>query len=182
MFGRNSVLQGWVMELTLMQQSVILTAIRGPDNVEKYHPMKYLLRWYRRCVLLSAMDGRVLDDPFEVNGGSFTGPSLGPMVDSIVGATFAVDPVWERGMDRLVDVYLRATDALPHHFMMHFMHAVEIVGYKHSDPRIRRWWNFTYCRLVNDLHLRPESEADMDERLGDSRDKWLKHADKATVE
>jgi len=44
-----------------MQQSVLLTAVRGPDGLPKYHSSKYLLRWYRRCILLSAMDGRVLE-------------------------------------------------------------------------------------------------------------------------
>lgn len=64
-----------------MQQTVLLTSIRGPDGVAKYHKVKYLLRWLRRCVLLSAMDGKVLGNPYDSNGGSFTGPSFdaGPM-------------------------------------------------------------------------------------------------------
>jgi hypothetical protein len=154
----------------MMQQTVLLTAIRGPDGLPKYGSVKMLLRWYRRCTLLSAMDGRVLPDPFENNGGSFTGPSLGVPIGA-----------WEVGMNTHVDAYLRELDAIPHHFQLHLMHAVEILGYKHPDGRVRAWWNGVYNRLVNDMHVHPESEQEMDDRLGDSRSGWLRRADHATV-
>jgi hypothetical protein len=195
----RSVLQDWVNELTMMQQSVLLTAVRGPDGLPKYHPSKYLLRWYRRCILLSAMDGRVLDDPFEVNGGSFTGPAIEvrgrtndgtPTVFSASaglrdGSMHMVTPndwrtSWQAAMDDWVAAYLRGLDEVPHHFQLHFMHGVEIVGYKHPDQDIGGWWKDVYERLVLDMHLRPESEADLDHRLGDNREQWLAHADEAT--
>lgn len=66
----NSVTQPWTHGLTFMQQTVLLTAVRGPDGSPKYGPTKMLLRWYRRCTLLSSLDGgRVLEDPFDRNGG-----------------------------------------------------------------------------------------------------------------
>ena len=37
-----SVTQFWVHELTFMQQSVLLTAIRGPDGLPKDHISKTL--------------------------------------------------------------------------------------------------------------------------------------------
>ena len=157
----------------MMQQSVLLAAIRGPDGSPKYGGgAKMLLRWFRRCVLLSAMDGRALTDPIESNGGSFTGPSL--------GADDSLDS-WEDRMQEHVNDYLRNVDALPHHYQMHFMHAAEIVGFKHPDSRIRFFWNRLYLRLVNDFHLHPETEAELDDRLGDTRSGWLKRADPATV-
>ncbi len=168
-----SVIQTWVNEISMMQQSVLLTAIRGPDGSPKYGPVKLLLRWFRRCVLLSAMDGRVLDNPYVTNGGSFTGPSL--------GESQCYEDEWEGGMDAVLSDYLRSLDAIPHHFQMHLMHAIEILGYKHPDECIRKWWNSVYIRLVNDMHLFPESEAQMDGRLGDSREGWLARADAATV-
>lgn len=176
----TSVLQPWVSTLPMMQQTVLLTAIRGPDGTPKYGPVKMLLRWYRRCVLLSAMDGRALPDPYETNGGSFTGPSL-TLSDYDPRAPGRWPP-WEPPMQELVSEYLRATDALPHHFQMHFMHAVEILGYKHPTERIRAFWSATYIRLARDLHLTPETEEAMNERLGDRRAGWLKHADAATVD
>lgn len=168
----KSVTQDWVQGLTLMQQTVLLTAIRGPDGMPKYGGVKMLLRWYRRCVLLSAMDGRVLDNPIDKNGGSFTGPSLQGEDD--------LDPWCDRMMVH-VNAYLRELDAIPHHYQMHFMHAVEIVGYKHPDAEISLWWRQLYLRLVNNLHLHPGTEAELDDRLGDTRAGWLKRADPATA-
>ena len=156
----------------MMQQTVLLTAVRGPDGIAKYAGIKMLLRWYRRCVLLSAMDGKVLDKPWTNNGGSFTGPS------------FPDEPLhgfWEAEMGRIVDTYLREVDAMPHHFHLHLMHAVEILGYKHPDERIRSWWLKVYNRLANDAHLHPETEVELDERLGDTREGWLRRADPATT-
>lgn len=170
------VQQDWVLALPLMQQTVLMTAVRGPDGIAKYGPVKLLLRWYRRCVLLSAMDRSVIDHPGAYGGGSFTGPSL----DGIQWLQ-NIEP-WEKGMHQLVDEYLQAVDALPHHFQMHFLHAAEIVGYKHSDMRIRAWWHRVYVRLVHDLHLWPETEDEMDRRLGDDREAWLDRADPATVD
>ncbi|ABM37587.1 hypothetical protein [Polaromonas naphthalenivorans] len=169
----TSVTQAWTHALPMMQQTVLLTAIRGPDGLPKYGAIKMLLRWYRRCLLLSAIDGRVLDNPIDPNGGSFTGPSL-------VGDD-EFDPWYER-MQVHVNGYLRDLDAIPHHFQMHFMHAVEIVGFKHPDPIIRHFWNAVYERLVHDMHVWPETVEQLDSRLGDSRSGWLKRADPATVE
>lgn len=164
------VTQDWTHELSMMQQTVLLTAIRGPDGLPKYGSIKMLLRWFRRCVVLSAMEGVVLSDPCSLNGGSFTGPSLDTAVDE-----------WESPMMEVVSSYLQSVDAIPHHFYLHFMHAVEILGFKHPTPRIRVFWNRVYLRLVRDMHLNPETESQLDERLGDSREGWLKHADAATI-
>lgn len=165
----STVLQPWLTELPMMQQTVLLTAVRGPDGLPKYHPTKFLLRWFRRCILLSAMDQRIIDNPADAGGGSFTGPSVDP------------GEPWDAAMDRRVDDYLQALDEVPHHFQLHFMHAAEIIGYKHPDLVIRSWWLLAYERLVHDMHLWPETEEQLDARLGDSRDGWLARADKATV-
>lgn len=166
--------QAWTHNLSMMQQTVLLTSLRGPDGFPKYGGgAKMLLRWFRRCVLLSALDGRVLENPYNSNGGSFTGPSLdGPD---------AFDHHWSERMEVHVNDYMRQSDALPHHYQMHFMHAVEILGYKHPDHEIRRFWNQLYIRLVHALHLWPETEEQLDERLGDSRSGWLKRSDPATT-
>lgn len=202
----STVLQPWVSGLTFMQQTVLLTAIRGPDGVPKYGPTKMLLRWFRRCILFSAMDHAVLTDPLCKGGGSFTGPS----VSLLILQSKAVDRAtargeygssdrwnlelpaaiadqqdedgWEPLMHDIVGEYLRELDAIPHHFQLHLLHAAEIVGYKHPDQRIRGWWAQTYDRLVHDMHLWPETEEQLDRRLGDNRDQWLERNDVATVD
>lgn len=169
----SSVLQEWVTQLPMMQQTVLLTAIRGPDGVTKYGSHKMLLRWFRRCILLSALDGKVLNNPYDSNGGSFTGPSIeGPVL-------FRTQ--WDGPMNNVVDGYIRDLDAIPHHFHMHLMHAAEIVGQKHPNEMIGCWWLNVYRRFANDMHLHPETKQELDELLGDTREGWLKRADPATT-
>ncbi len=176
----KSVVQDWVSELSFMQQTVLIELARGPDGLTKYHPSKYLLRWARRCFLYSAMESKkrgvsyVIPTPYDAGGGSFTGPSYDP--DPILD-----DGNWEGPMDDIVSEYIRGADELPHHWYRHFMHGVEIMGYKHPDERIRRWWYKVYHRLCRDLHLNPETEGQMDFRLGDSREDWIAAGDPATL-
>lgn len=170
----TAVVQPWVETLTYMQQTVLLTAVRGPDGSPKYGPTKMLLRWYRRCILRSSLEqGRTIATPYEFGGGSFMGPSYEP-------TAFLHD--WRPNLDGIVSQYLRELDALPHHFQLHFMHAVEIVGYKHPDVDVRSWWHGCYLRLVHDMHLWPETEKQLDRRLGDSREHWLERNDEATID
>ena len=162
------VTQPWMDHLTFMQQSVLITAIRGPDTIRKNHISKFVIRWLRRCTLICSFGNEILTlpyDPGERKGGSFTGPSL--HADVVEGRN-----TWQDGMDNLIKGYLSTVDELPHHFQLHFMHAAEILGYKHPLPEIRAWWHKTYLRLVNDAHLVPEPEDVMDRRLGDNENDW----------
>src|SRR5579871_5809993 len=132
------VLQPWVTTVSLMQQSVLLTAVRGPDGIGKYHPAKYTVRWYRRAVLLSSFAERPILNPWETDGGSFYGPAC---------SAPAPGEDWEKPLEDIVVSYMRSLDELPHHFQMHMLHAAEIVGYKHDDQRLRNWWEKFYQRL-----------------------------------
>ena len=152
----KSVLQPWVCDLTFMKQSVLMSAVRGPDTLHKRHSAKDLLRWYRRCIFYSAFEKKIFTSPFEQGGGSFTGPcNYTNMID-------------------VVENYMMSLDEVPHHFHMHLIHAVEILGYDHPNIIIREFWNMFYFRLVNDLHLRVEPKEDMNRRLGDNEEDWKK--------
>lgn len=180
------VTQEWTHALPMMQQTVLLVGLRGPDGTEKYSAVKMLTRWYRRCVVRSAMDGCVLENPYDSNGGSFTGPSIHKSDCAVpYPAPGQHQPEgsfdWAEPMNLVVDEYMKTQDSLPHHFQTHLMHSAEILGYKHPDSKIRKWWNSVYVRLVHSMHLHPETEAEMDMRLGDSRETWLLRADRATV-
>jgi len=154
---RRSVLQDWVHGLTFMQQSVLICAVRGPDGIRKDHPVKVLCRWLRRSFLISAFNRRPLLDPYELGGGSFTGPCRTEEV---------------RDLGHASELYFRSIDELPHHFQLHLMHAAEILGYKHPEPKVAGWWSEFYLQCANDAHLFPETEEQMDRRLGDFEEHW----------
>lgn len=168
------VTQPWTHEITLMQQAVLLECLRGPDGIEKYHPVKYLLRWYRRCVLLIAFplaDGRrILTNPTTQGGGSFTGPCMDVEVED-----------WEAAIGIWTDRYMERIDEMPLHFHTHFMHCAQVLGFRHPDKRIRYWWLFLYARFVSDMHLNAETEQQFASRLGDNEERWKATSDAATT-
>lgn len=166
--------QQWVCDIPIMQQSVLFAAIRAPDGLRKDHPVKVLMRWYRRCVLLSAFDKRALTNPFESGGGSFTGPFEDHHAQEIFGVNVNLNG-WPLGywFDETRKMYLRHVDEMPHHFQLHFMHAAQIVGVHHPDLKIREWWKTFYLMIVNDAHLQPESDAAMNLRLSDNSAEWM---------
>lgn len=175
------VQQDWVCELTMMQQSVLFSSIRGPDGVPKGHPVKPIIRWFRRCILLSAFDRRALSDPFEPGGGSFTGPYTEQHAlqhhgtdKNFVGLLNADG--WESikhlAFSALPGVYLRHVDELPFHFMNHLLQSALIVATYHPDQFCRDWWQAFYDTVVNDLHLHPEGAEEMAQRLSDNEAAW----------
>lgn len=180
--------QAWVHELSIMQQSVLLSAIRGCDGLPKRHKAKNLVKWYRRCVLVSAFDGRVLGDPFEPGGGSFTGPVAELPTTAFMlhdeyhvredWQNLAVQLLWKREqLQRVADNFVDSRDELPMHYQLHFMHAVEILGYKHPNNETRIFWLELYERLAHAYHLWPETEVQLDSRLGDTFEGWAERND-----
>ena len=153
-----SVLQDWVMDIPYMQQSVLLSAMRNADGVEKGHPSKDIIRWYRRCVVVSAFDGRALTDPQEPGGGSYTGPVA--------------------DIEAAADAFIVARDGMQLHYYSHTMHAFQILGYQHPDSEIRAFWRRLYVRMCEALHVWPESDPQMNERLGDNEAGWRAREDK----
>lgn len=165
----KNVLQDWVRELSYMQQSVLISAVRAPDGIRKDHPVKVLMRWYRRCTLICSFTGEAFTDAFSAGGGSFTGPFTYSHVSAM---GMSQEMGLQTALDKTREIYLRHVDELPHHFQLHFMHAAQIIGYKHSDQRTRYWWLHFYHMIVNDAHLWPETEEQMDLRLSDNEEAW----------
>lgn len=170
---KGPVTQDWVHRIPFMQQTVLLGIVRGPDGIEKYHPVKPVLRWYRRCLLLSALDAEVITNPVDPRGGSFTGPSV--VTDQSENAA----EEWELYMVDPLNKFFQTMDSMPIHFWLHMMHAVEIMGYQHPVQRIRFWWRELYMRMVAAMHLYPESKIALNARLGDDRSGWLARSDPA---
>lgn len=176
----TSVLQRWVVDnCTMMQQTVLLGIVRGPDESPKYHPVKPVLRWYRRCLLLSAMDGQVIHNPWDTRGGSFAGPSCQEPVGLARMNGDAYLTRMEAELDAVWNEFMKTMDQMPIHFWLHMMHAIEIMGYKHSDPMIATWWSGKYQRMVYAMHVWPETCEQLDSRLGDTKEGWLARSDEA---
>lgn len=137
----NSVVRDWVNDLTWKQQSVLFCAMRGVDGFPKEHVSKPLTRMYRRTILKCAdLDSK-------------TGFMSGGLLNQDV-----------------VDKFLAyELDSYPMHWLMHFMHAVEIIGYKHFDKHTRVFWRKLYISIVSAMHLLPENQERMEFRLRDGR-------------
>lgn len=136
----RSVLQDWVMNLGLRHQGVLVSCIRGCDNVPKEDPSKTLMRALRSVILHS----------FNQTPSAFI-----DFVDSDVLR------------ERMVAV-LSSLDHYPVHYIMHVLHATEIVAYK--SPEATDWLWF-YEKLCKCFHVKPETEEQLDARLGEVDEK-----------
>lgn len=159
MTRRVSVQPEWALALNVQQQSVLFLAARGPDGIGKDHPCKDVVRAYRGTVLVAAKYGRLLE---------WGERSVG---DTFMSLDLLASPIAWKEVTRQ---FFETADALPWHYRTHLLHGTQILGYKHPDERFRERWYGFYLACVDDLHLRPESEFDMDARLGDwDRAHWL---------
>jgi hypothetical protein len=145
-----SIQSTWCLELPLQQQSVLFLASRGADGINKTHPCKDVQRAYRATILTAARKGRMME--WGEKGDGFMCLSLFSHVEA-----------WLSVCDR----FFASVDSLPHHYYMHLLYGAEVVGYR--DPRIdfRERWLCFYLRGVEELHLQPESEYQMNARLND---------------
>lgn len=151
------VFQNWIFDLTMQQQSVLVIGCRGPDGIAKFHLTKLLVARYRATVLKAAYLGRAM----RIDEGDAT--------TFMTLDKFSMDGQWQA----IVHSFFNHVDELPHHYYMHLMHGAEIAGYKHPNELFRRRWNGFYLDCCHDLHLHPETEADMDHRLSDwQRKHW----------
>lgn len=128
-------------KLGLRHQGVLLGAIRGCDTVPKEDPAKHLVRCVR-AEILNAHCG-----------------------DASKAKTFLEEVSAIELSGRMIKFFAYGFDHYPNHYLIHFLHAVEIIGYKHSDAFKRGVWLHFYLKLVKKLHLMPETEYQLDERL-----------------
>lgn len=137
--GPSGILQPWVAELGLRHQGVLLTAVRGCDTVERHDPVKLVSRAYR---------GEILQ-------------------------THCANPEDAKSFIELCDTATLIArlgkvasnhDHYPHHYIMHLIHASEIVGY--CGPNFRQApWRAFYFSMCSKLHANPETAEEMNRRL-----------------
>ena len=132
------VVNDWLNVCSLKQQTVLLSALRGCDGKMKEDYSKPFTRKLRSVLLRNA-------------GGVQT---KGKFMADFVG-------------NEELSAFISNLDHYPMHWLLHFLHAIEIVGYKHPDKLIRDFWYNLYYEIVNALHLSVESESALDVRLAD---------------
>lgn len=64
--------------------------------------------------------------------------------------------------------FLGSLDHYPVHWLTHFMHAAEIIGYYHPQTGPQLWWLGIYTGIVRALHLNVETKEELVLRLQDA--------------
>lgn len=140
------ITQPWTHQLPLPMQSVLILALRFADGAPKNHPIKPVQRGYRGHVIMAGKYGRALGEYDK-------------------GDSFMEWPDWH-WINYNLDV-AQVVDDLPHHFLQHLIHGIEILGYKYPDSYQRSMWRMLHERFVASYHMHPETEDELDKRLGD---------------
>lgn len=134
------VMRHWTTELPLRYQGVIVSALRGCDGAPKNDPSKGLTRMIRRAVMNPA------DARETIYARGFFGFNADDLQVSL-------------------REFLKSTDQYPHHYLMHLMHASEVIGYCHPNTVMGAFFQLIYAELCFGMHLMPENKAQMQRRL-----------------
>lgn len=153
----RSLFPAWLSQLTLQQQAVLMAAVRGQDGDTKTTGFKQIASAMRSSFMKAAHTGRM--------------PLIGEHLASFMSLRiFADAETWERMLKVTIE---EEGDGAVLHYYTHLMHAAQVLSFKHPDETFRERWRTCYLMMVEKLHLYPESEEEMDERLSDwDRDKW----------
>lgn len=138
----ETVLHDWVCNLTFQMQALLLTAMRGPDENNKFNAAKGIIRYLRGVVIKPA--------------GAWQGHNDN---DFMWGDYQYFVPISEE--------FWQDHDEYPHHFIMHLVHCAEVVGYKHPIQSISGYWLDFYNEACRAFHMNQETEEQFDKRLND---------------
>lgn len=138
-----SIMQPWTMEIGLRHQGVLVSAMRGCDMAPRHDPSKLAQRVMRGAVL-------------EPHCGRFANP-----------ASYITIMPHETSWKEAMTPFLESWDHYPNHYVMHFVHATEIIGFcgPEGDPVYRDRWQWFYFNACHKLHLNPETPLQLDARL-----------------
>ncbi len=140
---KESVVQDWISYLPFTQQAVLLVALRGPDGMTKWNGCKKMTFFIRGVILHAAY----------------------PNYDDSYPESFCFMRCDYNNFNTDLQQFFREVDEMPHHYLMHTLHAAQIIGYKHPDPYIASLFGEMYLKGCKDFHMNAESVEDMDKRL-----------------
>lgn len=136
---KKSVVQDWVMSASFKQQTVLLSALRGCDGKNKEDISKFITRQFRGVILHNA----------DQSSGFMHNKELSHF-------------------SQMFDKVLKDIDSYPVHFVLHLIHAFEVVGFYHDDPEIRECFKGLYEKSCQTFHMLPETKEMFDIRLSDN--------------
>lgn len=138
-----SILLPWVENIGLRHQGVLMSSIRGCDIAPRHDPSKLAQRLLRAAILMP-------------HAGRFANPLSYITIEPEEGRWFAT-----------MRAFSASWDHYPNHYVMHFLHACEIVGYKAplEVPTFSRRFLMFYDEACNILHVNPEKQSQLDDRL-----------------
>lgn len=138
--NNRPVIKEWAWKLSWKQQAVMLSALRGCDMADKEDPAKPFCRRLRGAILES--------------GGANDNPEF------------------MRSDIDLTDIakFTKQIDRYPVHFLLHIIHAAEVIGFNHPDSNEAEFWKAFYYNMVQAFHMYPETKEQNDFRLRDGVD------------
>jgi hypothetical protein len=138
----KSVLQPWVMRLSLREQGTLLTAVRGCDLTPKL-PLDSVERR-----LVSAIRGHFMvpadEREVDVEPGAFMSHSIPKFKWSQLGH-------------------------YPQHWVSHVLHAIEVLAFRHPVLTVRHQWHELYAAGCRSLHVNLESLTQFEARMCEDR-------------
>lgn len=139
----TSIFLEWTTKIGLRHQGVLVSAMRGCDTAPRHDPSKLAQRILRASVLM---------------------PHAGRLVNP--ASYITQEPDNEKWWDA-VNPFLYSWDHYPNHYVWHFIHAAEVIGYLAPDEHpihASRWRRFYFAACAKQ-HVAPESEREMNKRL-----------------
>lgn len=137
---KQSVIKEWMLDLPFTQQALLMLSLRGADGMSKYNAAKDMIHFMRDVVLNAAYE--------DYNGEP----------EGFMRADY-------ENFDRVAKSFFNDTDAYPMHFLMHLIHAAEVVGYNHPDSYISSAWLYFYQYACKSFHMNPETAYQLNNRL-----------------
>lgn len=147
----NSTVRDWVSTLGKRHQGVLLSSIRGCDIAPRHDPSKLAQRLLRAAVLIP-------------HPGRFANPKT----------YITVEPDQEKWREAMAK-FLSNWDHYPNHYVVHFVHATEIVGYlgPRGFPVFGERFEDFYYNACLALHVNTETKDQLNDRLNADNEKFL---------
>lgn len=147
---RMPIIQDWVCGLGIRMQGTLMTGVRGCDTSPREGTDKTLARIFRGLI-------------FNAHCG-----------DHRKAKSFIVHAEREEIM-HVMDAFIRSHDHLPHHYIMHTIHAWQIIACFHPSYGISTAAHHFYSRMCRSMHMKPETVRELILRLEASEEDFAKN-------